>query len=50
MIVELADNDYLTTEREVCTEKYLPEVCIGKPDGKYSPVKTEQARLIRNLL
>ena len=49
--------DYLLTEFEVCTEKYLPEVFVGpsevcaeKTSGKYFPVQTEQTRLIRNLL
>ena len=53
--------DYLLTECEVCTGKYLPEVfvqterrrsevCAEKAEGKYFPVQTEQTRLIRNLL
>ena len=42
--------DYLLTDCEVCTEKYLPEVCTEKTEGKYFPVQTEQTRLIRNLL
>ena len=42
--------DYLLTECEVCTEKYLPEVCAKEPEGKYFSVQTEQTKLIRNLL
>ena len=43
--------DYLLSECEVCTEKYLPEVFASeKTEGKYFPAQTEQTRLIRNLL
>ena len=52
--------DYLLTDCEVCTGKYLlevfvkterrrEEVCVGKTKGKDFPAQTEQTRLIRNL-
>ena len=52
-------NDYLLTECEVFTGKYLPEVfvqterrrsevCEEKTEGKYFPVLIEQTRLKRN--
>ena len=52
--------EYLLTECEVDTEKYLSEVFVQtkrrsevyaeKTEGKYFPVQTEQTKLIRNLL
>jgi hypothetical protein len=54
-------NNFLLTERDVCTEKYRTEVFFvhTKPVGqglykkievRYFSVHTEQARLIKNLL
>ena len=40
----------LLTEYEVCMEKYMPEICVEKTEGKYLPVQTKQTMLIRNLL